>query len=130
MSFVSFLDEIHMTIVDDFAIDVVANHGSSGTSKATTAGLVAHPRCTVYDAAKPASWLDQVECLFSDLSPNVLRRGGFSSREHLVAKMTAFIAQHRGRPVQRVEDAKAAARSTFGELQGGGTSIGIEQGGG
>ena len=58
-----------------------------------------------------ASWLNQVEAFFSILTRKVLRRGDFSSRDDLVAKMLAFI-EHRNQtatPFKWVYDATRAA---------------------
>ena len=43
---------------------------------------------------KHASWLIQAELFFSILARRLLRRGEFASREELVAKVMAFIAEY------------------------------------
>ena len=42
-----------------------------------------HPRWTRHFTPKHASWLDQIECMFSILAARVLARGSFTSVEDL-----------------------------------------------
>lgn len=41
-----------------------------------------------------ASWLNQIELFFSILTRRLLRRGEFSSREDLIARIIGFIADY------------------------------------
>ncbi|MCU1492697.1 MAG: hypothetical protein JWO62_461 [Acidimicrobiaceae bacterium] len=77
----------------------------------TKAWLAAHPRFVVQHTPAHASWLNQVECLFSILTRKLLRRGEFSSREDLVEKMLALVEHHSegAKPFKWVYDAKVAA---------------------
>jgi transposase len=111
VTFIAFLEEIEQSIPEDLEIHVVLDNGSSHTSKATKAWFAAHPRFVVHHTPAHASWLNQVECFFSILTRKVLRRGEFSSREDLVAKMLAFVAHHSesAKPFKWVYDAKVAA---------------------
>jgi transposase len=111
VTFISFLEEIDKSIDDSLAIHVVLDNGSSHTSKATKAWFAEHPRFVVHHTPVHASWLNQVECFFSILSRKVLRRGEFSSRDDLVAKMMAFIDHHSttAKPFKWVYDAKVTA---------------------
>jgi transposase len=111
VTFISFLEEIDKSIDDSLAIHVVLDNGSAHTSKATKAWFAEHPRFVVHHTPVHASWLNQVECFFSILSRKVLRRGEFSSRDDLVAKMMAFIDHHSttAKPFKWVYDAKVAA---------------------
>jgi hypothetical protein len=65
----------------------------------------------VHHTPAHASWLNQVECFFSILTRKLLRRGEFSSREDLVAKMLAFVEHHSetAKPFKWVYNAKLAA---------------------
>ena len=111
VTFISFLEEIEGSIEEDLAIHVVLDNGSSHTSKATKVWLAEHPRFVVHHTPAHASWLNQVECFFSILTRKLLRRGEFSSREDLVAKMLGFIEHHSetAKPFKWVYDAKVAA---------------------
>ena len=48
-------------------------------------------RITFYFTPKHASWLNQIEIWFSILARKVIRRGNFTSKEDLKAKLSAFI---------------------------------------
>jgi transposase len=111
VTFISFLEDIDKSIDESLAIHVVLDNGSSHTSKATKAWFAEHPRFVVHHTPVHASWLNQVECFFSILSRKLLRRGEFSSRDDLVAKMMAFIEHHgaTAKPFKWVYDAKVAA---------------------
>lgn len=111
VTFIAFLEEIDASIPEDLEIHVVLDNGSSHTSKATKAWFADHSRFVVHHTPAHASWLNQVECFFSILTRKLLRRGEFSSREDLVAKMLAFVAHHSetAKPFKWVYDAKVAA---------------------
>ena len=64
--------------------------GSSHTSKATRAGISAHPRFAVTYTPKHASWLNIIEQWFSILTRKLLRRGDFTSRDDLETRITEF----------------------------------------
>ncbi len=111
VTFISFLEEIDASIDEALQVHVVLDNGSSHVSKATKAWFAEHPRFVTHYTPVHASWLNQVECFFSILSRKVLRRGDFSSRDDLVAKMMAFIEHHSAtaKPFKWVYDAKLAA---------------------
>ena len=109
--FIEFLAQIETSIDPELAIHIVLDNGSSHRSKATKKWLTEHPRFVVHHTPVHASWLNQVEAFFSILTRKVLRRGEFSSRDDLVARMLAFI-EHRNttaKPFKWVYDAKVAA---------------------
>jgi transposase len=93
-AFTDFLTEIDQTVPAGLNIYLVMDNGSSHTSKATKAWLAAHPRFQVTYTPKHASWLNIVELWFSVLTRRLLRRGEFTSREHLAAKIIKFIATY------------------------------------
>jgi transposase len=49
-------------------------------------------RITFHFTPKHASWLNQIEIWFSILARKLLRRASFTSKEHLKARIEAFIA--------------------------------------
>jgi transposase len=111
VTFIAFLEEIDTSIEDDLAIHIVMDNGSSHTSKLTKAWLAEHPRFVVHHTPVHASWLNQVEAFFSILTRKLLRRGDFSSRGDLVAKLLAFIEHYSetAKPFKWVYDAKRTA---------------------
>jgi transposase len=89
--FIDFLADIGVANPLGLAIHLVADNGSSHVSKATKAWLAGHPRFVVHHTPKHASWLNQVELVFSILTRRLLKRGDFASRDDLVDKIMAFI---------------------------------------
>jgi transposase len=53
-----------------------------------------HPRWTRHFTPKHASWLNQIECMFSILDARVLARGSFTSVEDLEEKIHAYMRWH------------------------------------
>jgi transposase len=98
-TFTAFLDRIDALIPDGTGIHMVLDNGSSHTAKHTKAWFKAHPRWTAHFTPPHASWLNQVELVFSALSRSVLRHGDFASREDLIDKLDSYI-------ISRNENAK------------------------
>lgn len=93
-TFIEFLTELDHTIPAHLKIHLVMDNGSSHTSKATRAWIAAHPRVQVTYTPKHASWLNMVEIFFSILTKRLLRRGEFTSRDHLAKKIVTFITHY------------------------------------
>jgi DDE superfamily endonuclease len=53
-----------------------------------------HPRWTRHFTPKHASWLNQIECMFSILEKRALRRGSFASLQELEEKIYAYMLWH------------------------------------
>ncbi|MFE2500210.1 IS630 family transposase [Streptomyces scopuliridis] len=90
-TFTAFLDQLDAVIPPDKEIHVVLDNGSSHTARHTKAWLAAHPRWHVHWTPPHASWLNQVELVFSALTRRVLRHGDFASRDDLIDKMDAYM---------------------------------------
>ena len=56
-----------------------------------------HPRWTRHFTPKHASWLNQIECMFSILQKRVLTRGSFVSLQDLEEKIYAYMLWHNER---------------------------------
>jgi transposase len=93
-TFTSFLNDIDGAVDPSLSIHLVLDNGSSHTSKETKAWLAAHPRFVAHYTPKHASWVNQVELLFSIVSRKVIKHGNFSSRDDLVSKLMAFITRY------------------------------------
>lgn len=79
-----------------------------------------HPRWQMHFTPKHASWINQIECAFSDLQRRVLERGSFSSKEDLQQKLYQYIRwrNERGRPFKwsyRPKSWSANSGGTSGE---------------
>jgi transposase len=109
VTFTGFLHRLDQCIDPRLDIHLVMDNGSSHTSRATRAWIAAHPRITVTYTPKHASWLDMAELWFSALTRGLLRRGEFTSRDDLAAKITDFTIRYNrtARPYTWTYDARA-----------------------
>lgn len=94
VTFIEFLTELDQQIPTHLKIHLVMDNGSSHTSKATRKWLAEHRRFTVTYTPKHASWLNMVELFFSILARRLLRRGEFTSRDHLAGKILGFLSHY------------------------------------
>jgi transposase len=108
-TFTRFLSMLHQMIPPHLRICLIMDNSSSHTSRATRAWLAAHPRFSVTCTPKHASWLNMIEQWFGVLARRLLRRGDFTSRDELEAKITAFTIRHNkhARPYKWSYDAGA-----------------------
>jgi transposase len=93
-TFIEFLTGIERVIDPRLTIHLIMDNGSSHVAKATKAWLAAHPRFVAHHTPVHASWLNQVELVFSILTRRLLRRGEFVSRQDLIAKIMDWIAEY------------------------------------
>ena len=109
VAFTSFLHRLNQCIAPHLNIRLIMDNGSSHTSRATRAWIAAHPRITVTYTPRHASWLDMAELWFSVLTRALLRRGDFTSRADLAAKITSFAVRYNqtARPWNWTYDARA-----------------------
>jgi transposase len=109
VTFIRFLAMLDQMTPPHLRIHLIMDNGSSHTSRATRAWLAARPRFTVTYTPKHASWLNMIEQWFGVLTRRLLRRGDFTSRDELEAKITAFTIRHNknARPYKWGYDADA-----------------------
>ncbi len=109
LTFTGFLHRLDQCIDPRLNIHLIMDNGSSRSSRATRAWIAAHPRITVTYTPKHASWLDMAELWFSTLTRGLLRRGEFTSRADLAAKITSFAVRYNrtARPYTWTYDARA-----------------------
>ena len=93
-TFCAFLESIDQTVEEGLAIHVILDNGSSHVSKETKKWFAEHPRWVVHHTPVHASWVNQIELFFSILQRKVIRKGNFTSREDLIAKLIAFISDY------------------------------------
>jgi len=80
----------------------VLDNGSSHRSKKTLAWVAKKKHLHLKFTPTHASWLNQIETWFGILTKKVVRRGIFTSKEELVAKLMSFIEAYNkeARPFQ------------------------------
>ncbi len=93
LDLIRFLDEIDETIPPAAGRQIIAimDNLSTHKSKDTKAWLKAHPHWRFVFTPNHASWLNQVECVFSILARRLLKRGHFDTPEDLAEQMLAFV---------------------------------------
>jgi transposase len=91
VTFTAFLTTLDQCIDPALTIHLVLDNGSSHTSKTTRKWFREHPRFQPHYTPAHASWLDQAELFFSTLTRRLLRRGEFTSRQHLADRIEGFV---------------------------------------
>ncbi|AKT38719.1 endonuclease DDE [Chondromyces crocatus] len=70
---------------------IIMDNLSAHTTEDVLEWFEAHPRWQRHFTPKHASWLNQIECAFSDLERQVLARGSFASKQDLQQKVHAYM---------------------------------------
>ena len=93
---IGFLDEIDDTLPPAKGQQIIAimDNLSTHKSKDVKTWLKAHPRWRFVFTPNHASWLNQIEIVFSIMYRRLLRHGHFDSPEDLAEQMLAFIETH------------------------------------
>jgi transposase len=92
--FIEFLERIDWVVDSRLSIHLILDNGSSHVAKMTKAWLAEHPRFVVHHTPTHASWLNQVELVFSILTRRLLRRGEFRSRDELITRIMNWILDY------------------------------------
>lgn len=93
---IRFLDEIDDTLPPTNGQQIIAimDNLSTHKSKDVQTWLRAHPRWRFVFTPNHASWLNQVEIVFSIMTRRLLKHGHFDSPEDLAEQMLAYIETH------------------------------------
>ncbi len=93
---IRFLDEIDQSVPPAKGQQIIAIMDNLSTHKSHDVQhwLRAHPRWRFVFTPTHASWLNQVEIVFSIMHRRLLRHGQFSSPEDLAEQMLAYIETH------------------------------------
>jgi transposase len=90
MTFVDLLDVIDACYPSGRGHIICDNHSMHDTDDVLD-WFEEHPRWTRHFTPKHASWLNQIECMFSILQRQVLARGSFTSPQDLQEKIYAYM---------------------------------------
>ena len=98
--FVAFLGAIDAAVPaeDGVAVHLVMDNYATHKTASVKRWLVAHPRFVVHYTPTSASWLNQVERFFAEITEKRIRRGVFRSVEALEAAIESYLAAHNANP--------------------------------
>ncbi len=96
--FLAFLKEIDTRVPAGLAIHIVLDNYATHKTAAVKAWLARRPHYQVHFTPTSASWLNQVERWFAELTRKQLRRGVHPSTRQLEADIRAFITAHNAAP--------------------------------
>jgi hypothetical protein len=82
----------------DFEVHVVVDNAGSHQTKLIRDWLAKRPRWQVHFTPTSASWLNQVERFFGNLTERALRRGAHRSTAELEAAIHAHMDAHNANP--------------------------------
>ena len=89
--FRKFLDEVERNVPADFDIHVVMDNYGTHKTKLIRDWFAKRPRWHVHFTPTSASWINQVDRFFAQLTDRVLRRGVFRSVADLETAINAYI---------------------------------------
>jgi len=98
--FVKFLDHIHATIpeVDGETIHIVMDNYGTHKTPRVKRWLARHSRFVIHFTPTSASWLNQVERFFAEITSKRIRRGVFRSVKALENAIEDYLANHNESP--------------------------------
>ena len=96
--FLDFLKEIDRRVPDELDIHVVMDNYATHKTAAVKAWLARRTHWHVHFTPTSASWLNQVERWFAELTRKQLQRGVHTSTRLLEADIRAFIEKHNEDP--------------------------------
>lgn len=92
-AFISFLKKV-MKLYPRRKLYLILDNGTTHCSKATKKFFLRNPRLVPVFTPTHASWLNQIEIWFSVLHRQALYRASFTSRQHLMERLEAYIELH------------------------------------
>jgi transposase len=96
--FLDFLKQIDAQVPPDLDIHIIMNNYATHKSALVRNWLARRAHYHVHFTPTSASWLNQVERWFADLTRKQLRRGVHTSTSQLEADIRAFIKRHNEDP--------------------------------
>ena len=98
--FVKFLDHIDATmpVIDGETIHIVMDNYGTHKTPRVKRWLLRHPRFVIHFTPTSASWLNQVERFFAEITTKRIRRGVFRSVRSLEKAIEDYLAAHNESP--------------------------------
>lgn len=96
--FLDFLKQIDANVPDDLDVHIVMDNYATHKTAAIRAWLARRPRYHIHFTPTSASWINQVERWFAELTRKQLQRGVHTSVSQLEADIRGFIERHNENP--------------------------------
>ncbi len=96
--FLDFLKQIDGHVPDDLDIHIIMDNYATHKTPKVKAWLARRPHYHVHFTPTSASWINQVERWFAELTRKQLQRGVHTSTKQLQADIQAFINKHNDNP--------------------------------
>ncbi len=96
--FLAFLKEIDANVPDDLDIHIIMDNYATHKTKEVKAWLARRPHYHVHFTPTSASWINQIERWFAELTRKQLKRGVHVSVKDLEADIMKFVACHNENP--------------------------------
>ncbi|MCA3585430.1 MAG: IS630 family transposase [Methylocystis sp.] len=96
--FLDFLKEIDATVPDDLDVHIVMDNYATHKTAAIRAWIARRPRYHIHFTPTSASWINQVERWFAELTRKQLQRGVHTSVKQLETDIRRFIDRHNENP--------------------------------
>ena len=96
--FLDFLKQIDAQVPDGLDVHIIMDNYATHKTATIKAWLARRPHCHVHFTPTSASWINQVERWFAELTRKKLRRGVHTSTKQLETDIRAFIECHNEKP--------------------------------
>ena len=96
--FLDFLKQIDAHVPHSLYVHIIMDNYATHKTAVIRSWLARRPHYHVHFTPTSASWINQVERWFAELTRKQLRRGVHTSTKQLEADIRAFIARHNERP--------------------------------
>jgi transposase len=96
--FLDFIKQVDAQVPKDFDVHIIMDNYATHKTAAIRAWLARRPHYHVHFTPTSASWINQVERWFAELTRKKLRRGVHTSTTQLEADIRSFIERHNENP--------------------------------
>jgi putative transposase len=91
--FLQFLRHLDINVPEELAVHVIVDNYSTHKHAQTKRWLAAHPRFQMHYTPTYASWLNQVEIWFNQITRRAIRRGSFRHVRELIQRIERYREQ-------------------------------------
>jgi transposase len=98
IEFRKFLDRIDAAVPADLDVHIIMDNYGTHKTPRVKRWLARHPRYVVHFTPTSASWLNQVERFFSEITDKRIRRGVFKSVANLEQAISDYLTHHNSEP--------------------------------